>query len=80
MCIRDSITKTIFAILMIIYFFIRAIFLPLKKGVGLSDIFPVNFVIIFIISIILDLIKITAFLFGRCRNILIRLREATFFS
>ena len=75
-----NITKTIFAILMIIYFFIRAIFLPLKKGVGLSDIFPVNFVIIFIISIILDLIKITAFLFGRCRNILIRLREATFFS
>jgi len=75
-----NVTKTIFAILMVIYVLTRAIILPMKKGVRITEIFPLNFVVILSISIILDSIKICAFLFGRFRNILIQLREAKFFS
>ena len=70
-----DITKTIFALLIIIYFFVRAIFLPMKKGATLFDLLPLNFLIVFIISLVLDTTKIAAFLIGRMKNILNKMNE-----
>ena len=64
-----NVTKTIFAVLILIYFFTRSIILPLRKGVKFSSLLPFNFMFIFFLSVALDSIKITAFLIGRFQNI-----------
>ena len=70
-----NITKTIFALLVIIYFLVRSIILPINKGATIFDLLPINFITIFIISLILDITKISAFLYGSVRNILNKISE-----
>ena len=59
------ITKISILIILIIYIFMRGIFLPKKKGVNLSFIFPINFIFIFLLSILLDLTKTLAFAYSK---------------
>ena len=59
------ITKISILIILIIYIFMRGIFLPKKKGVNLSFIFPINFIFIFLLSILLDLTKTLAFEYSK---------------
>mgnify|MGYP001402645929 FL=1 len=59
------ITKISILIILIIYIFMRGIFLPKKKGVNLSFIFPINFIFIFLLSILLDLTKALAFAYSK---------------
>ena len=60
-----NITKISILIILIIYIFMRGIFLPQKKGVNLSFIFPINFIFIFLLSILLDLTKTLAFAYSK---------------
>lgn len=60
-----NITKISILIILIIYIFMRGIFLPRKKGVNLSFIFPINFIFIFLLSILLDLTKALAFAYSK---------------
>ena len=60
-----NITKFIFFILIGSYLLIRSIVMPLRKGVNISYLFPFNFFLIFIFSLILDFIKFSAFLSAR---------------
>tara|TARA_B100000575_G_C23140262_1_gene663367 strand:+ start:4389 stop:5360 length:972 start_codon:yes stop_codon:yes gene_type:complete len=60
-----NITKISILIILIIYIFMRGIFLPRKKGVNLSFIFPINFIFIFLLSVILDLTKALAFAYSK---------------
>ena len=59
------ITKISILIILIIYIFMRGIFLPKKKGVNLSFIFPINFIFIFLLSLLLDLTKALAFAYSK---------------
>ena len=59
------ITKISILIILIIYIFMRGIFLPKKKGVNLSFIFPINFIFIFLLSVLLDLTKALAFAYSK---------------
>ncbi len=56
-----NITKISILMIFLIYFYLRGIYLPLKKGANLKTVFPFNFIIISFISAILDLTKIFAF-------------------
>ena len=60
-----NITKISILIILIIYIFMRGIFLPQKKGVNLSFIFPINFIFIFLLSVLLDLTKALAFAYSK---------------
>ena len=59
------ITKISILIILIIYIFMRGIFLPRKKGVSLGFIFPINFIFIFLLSVLLDLTKALAFAYSK---------------
>lgn len=56
-----NITKISILVILVIYVYLRGIFLPRKKGENLSFIFPINFIFIAIFSAILDFTKILAF-------------------
>jgi hypothetical protein len=43
------------------YILTRGIILPRKKGVSIGFIFPINFILIFLMSALLDLTKTLAF-------------------
>lgn len=60
-----NITKISILIILIIYIFTRGILLPKKKGVHLSFIFPINFIFIFLLSVLLDLTKALAFAYSK---------------
>ena len=60
-----NITKISILIILIIYIFMRGIFLPRKKGVNLSFIFPINFIFICLLSALLDLTKALAFAYSK---------------
>ncbi len=60
-----NITKISILIILIIYIFMRGIFLPRKKGVSLGFIFPINFIFIFLLSVLLDLTKALAFAYSK---------------
>ena len=60
-----SITKISLLLIVIIYIFIRGVFLPRKKGVKLNFIFPINFILIALLSGFLDLTKALAFAYSR---------------
>jgi hypothetical protein len=51
--------------ILIIYMLMRGIIIPKKKGVNLSFIFPINFIFIFLLSILLDLTKTLAFAYSK---------------
>ena len=59
-----SITKISLLLIVIIYIFIRGVFLPRKKGVKLNFIFPINFILIALLSGFLDLTKALAFAYS----------------
>lgn len=63
-----NITTGIMLLLSFCYIVIRGIALPYKKGVSLSFIFPVNFIIITIMSVMVDITKATAFGYSRLVN------------
>ena len=56
-----NITKISVLIIVIIYMFIRGIYLPIKKGVNLRFILPINFIFIALLSALLDFTKALAF-------------------
>jgi glycosyltransferase involved in cell wall biosynthesis len=60
-----NITKISMLLIFFTYVFARGILLPLKKGVDLKFILPINFILISMLSIVLDITKITAFIFSR---------------
>lgn len=60
-----NITKICLLILLISYTLIRGILMPIKKGVSLKFLLPVNFIFISFFSGILDFTKILAFTFSR---------------
>jgi len=51
--------------ILIIYMLMRGIIIPRKKGVNLSFIFPINFIFIFLVSVLLDLTKALAFAYSK---------------
>jgi len=63
-----NITKISILLIILFYLYLRGIYLPLKKGTNLKTIFPFNFIIISILSAILDLTKILAFAKSKFNN------------
>lgn len=63
-----NITKISILLIILIYLYLRGIYLPLKKGSNLKTIFPFNFIIISFLSAILDLTKILAFAKSKFNN------------
>lgn len=60
-----NITKISIIILFITYIFLRGVVFPMRKGVSLKFIFPLNFFLISVMSFILDLTKTIAFVFSK---------------
>ena len=60
-----NITKISVLTVIISYIFIRGIFIPKRKGVSFSFIFPINFIFISFFSVVLDFVKVLAFAFGK---------------
>ena len=56
-----NITKISILIIFLAYLFLRGIVLPMRKGTPLKFIFPLNFILISLMSFLLDLTKIIAF-------------------
>lgn len=56
-----NITKISILIIFLAYLFLRGIALPMRKGTPLKFIFPLNFILISLMSFLLDLTKIIAF-------------------
>jgi glycosyltransferase involved in cell wall biosynthesis len=57
------ITKIVIIIPLLFYFFYRGVFLPRNKGLGLfTGIFPLRFLMLFFVGVVLDLVKLYAFL------------------
>ena len=56
-----NITKISVLLIFLAYLFLRGIFLPIRKGVSLKFIFPLNFLLISLMSFSLDLTKTIAF-------------------
>lgn len=54
--------------LLIIYIVLRGIAIPKKKGVNFTFIFPINFILISLMSFLIDLTKVLAFSFSRFIN------------
>jgi glycosyltransferase involved in cell wall biosynthesis len=63
-----SITKISLLLIIIIYIFIRGVYLPRKKGIDFSFIFPINFILIAFLSGFLDLTKALAFAYSRLKK------------
>ena len=55
------ITKISFSIISLIYIIVRGLFFPLKKKVSILFLFPINFILVSIISIFIDMTKFFAF-------------------
>ncbi len=64
-----NITKISILIIFIIYIFIRGIYLPIKKGVSLRFILPINFILIALLSGLLDFTKALAFGYSKFTKI-----------
>ena len=56
-----NVTKISILIIFLSYLFLRGVALPMRKGVSLKFIFPLNFVLISSMSFLLDLTKIIAY-------------------
>jgi len=52
-------------IIIFFYLIIRSIYLPLKKGTPILNLFPFNFIKILIISFLIDIVKVMAFVWTR---------------
>jgi glycosyltransferase involved in cell wall biosynthesis len=53
---------------LVIYMVLRGIVIPRKKGVNFTFIFPINFILISLMSFLIDLTKVLAFSFSRFIN------------
>lgn len=60
-----NITKISVSIIVALYLLIRGIFLPRKKGVSLKFLFPVNFIFIVCLSLLIDITKTLAFAYSK---------------
>lgn len=56
-----NITKITAGILFLSYYFIRAFWMPVKKGTSYKFLLPFNHFLVFILSVLLDLVKLLAF-------------------
>ena len=63
-----NITKIISLGFISIYFLIRGVHLPIKKNTKINFIFPFNFILISLISLLLDITKLTAFIFTKFKK------------
>ncbi|MDC3244800.1 glycosyltransferase [Gammaproteobacteria bacterium] len=63
-----NITKISLFLMIIIYLFIRGIMLPRKKGINYSFIFPINFLIISMVSACIDFTKALAFGYSKFKK------------
>ena len=63
-----NITKISLFLIIIIYLFIRGIALPRKKGINYSFIFPINFLIISLVSACIDFTKALAFGYSKFKK------------
>lgn len=61
-----NITKISIFLILLSYISFRGLILPLKKGVTYKFLFPINFIYIILLSVLLDAVKLSAFL---CSNI-----------
>jgi hypothetical protein len=52
-------------IIIFFYLIIRSIYLPLKKGMPILNLFPFNFIKILTISFLIDIVKVAAFVSTR---------------
>ena len=62
------ITRVSILVMIVIYMFLRGIVIPKKKGVNFTFIFPINFILISLMSFLIDLTKVLAFSFSRFIN------------
>lgn len=60
-----NITKISILIIIILYTFFRGIYLPAKKGETLKFILPINFIFITFLSVLIDVTKMTAFVYTK---------------
>jgi len=67
-----NITKVSMALVFFPYFLYRAFYLPIQKGQKFSNLIYGNFAFVFLISLMLDITKSLAFLFGRLQTFLKR--------
>jgi len=56
-----NVTKISVLIIILTYLFLRGVVLPMRKGASLKFIFPLNFILISLMSFFLDLTKTIAF-------------------
>ena len=63
------ITKIYILLIIMISFFMRGIYFPLKRQISPQFLFPVNWIIVGCIGLILDLIKLPGYTFGALRSI-----------
>ena len=59
------ITRASVLVFLVIYIVLRGIVIPRKKGVNFRFIFPINFILISFVSLLIDLTKVLAFSFSR---------------
>jgi len=60
-----NITKISASLILISYFITRGVLIPKKKGVNLNFLFPINFIFVFFVSALLDVVKVSAFFFSK---------------
>ncbi|MDB9908786.1 glycosyltransferase family 2 protein [Gammaproteobacteria bacterium] len=63
------ITKIYILLIIIITFFMRGIYFPLKRQISHQFLFPVNWIIVGCLGLILDLIKLPGYTFGALRSL-----------
>lgn len=63
------ITKIYVLLIIIITFFMRGIYFPLKRQISHQFLFPVNWIIVGCLGLILDLIKLPGYTFGALRSL-----------
>jgi glycosyltransferase involved in cell wall biosynthesis len=59
-----NLNKIIWSLVLVSYFFYRSLILPKRKGIKLSFLFPLNWIVVGIISIIGDLMKLPGRIIG----------------
>lgn len=64
----DHVTKIVSLTPIVLYIFFRGCFLPFKRGVPLSDIFPFRFLLMAAVGAFLDAVKVSTIFFPRERR------------
>ena len=62
------VTKITGSILFLTYFFLRGIYLPIKKKVKINFLIPINFFKITLLSFLIDMTKLISFIYSRFKE------------